>query len=428
MGSIPEPFRRTCPLALGPVTQEEELPEGAAILREVPGPPGALLWGALRDVLLWIDASSRPDARLFPEDAARMRDGWIRMCPLPEELVPSLMEFAEVTSGTGSLAVERVAAACRRVAAWAAENGALELRLAFTEASALLASEDPRMALVTGRLARDLGRSALAETWLRRAIKLARNHDWETYVWAFIGLGLMYWRAGNLRGALAVAERARRTAVRHRLRALEGVVLHNLFMFVSDHDVPKAYQYVGGALRAYGMGHPRLAVLAQDVACFWADHGQFARALPVIEAALPRMSDPHERALVLAGRARAGAGAGLRNTYEEARAQVLRALAEAPGETRAAESLVVLAWADLLADEPERAKESGGRAVEIATRRSEHAARVAAEEVIEAAQEGSAGPAPAAPEPASVARQANRLQGDLILSLAGEPPGWVPVP
>ncbi|MEW5926028.1 MAG: tetratricopeptide repeat protein [Gemmatimonadota bacterium] len=424
MPSVPEPIRRTCPLAVGPLTQEEESPEGVAILLEVPGAPGALLWGALRDVLLWIEARRSGQGKLFAPDAARTRIEWIRSHPVPEDLVPPLLVLAEMTGEAGGVMRDAVTVACGRVATWAMENGAVELRLAFTEAAALLAPEDPHMALAAGRLARDVGRPARAETWLRKAVKLARNRDWETYVWAFTGLGLMYWRAGNLRGALAVAERALRTASRHRLRHLEGVVLHNLFMFVSDHDVARAYQHVWGALRAYGAGNPRLAVLAQDVACYWADHGQFARALPVIEAALPRMSDPHERMLVLAGRARAAAGAGLTDVYEEARVQTLRALSETHGEARAAETLVVLASADLLARKMDRAEEAARRGAETAARRGEHAARMAAEAVIEAARARRPhASSRAAPEPAGLARQADRLQGDLILSLAGEPAG-----
>lgn len=424
MRSVPEPFRRTCPLAVAPVTQEEETLEGASILREVPGASGALLWGALRDVLLWIEAPQGSQAKLFGPDAAATRTGWIRGSDIPEELAAPLLALAGMTGDAQGAQAGALATACRRVAEWAVEHGALELRLAYTEAAARLAPRDPRLALATGRLARDLGRPARAESWLRVAIKRARNRDWETYVWAFIGLGLMYWRAGNLRGALALAERALRTARRHRLRHLRGVVLHNLFMFVSDHDVPKAYEYVRGALGAYGEGHPRLAVLAQDVACFWADHGQFARALPVIEAALPRLSDPHERALVVAGRARAAAGAGLEEVYEEARTQTLHALAEAHGGARAAEALVVLASADLLARQTARAQETARRAAEIAARRGEHAARLAAEALVEAASAGKAAALrPTTAEPRGVARQADRLQGDLILSLGGTLPG-----
>jgi len=420
--SCPEPARPSCYPAVPPVPQAEETVECVALLRELPGATGALLWGALRDLMLWIDARVGEHGAVFAPDAARVRTELIRTHPLPDDLATPTITFA-LLAGEAELArPDRLRYACCRVAEWAAENAAPETRLAFVQAAARLAPWDSSLALEAGRLARDLGHSSQAETWLRRSVKLSRNQDWETYVWGYMALGHMYWRAGNHPAALAVAQRALRKALRHRLRELRPVVLHNLFMFVSDRDVRQAYQYAWQALRAYGPGHLRLPILAQDLASFWMDHGHYARALRVVEAVVPRLTDPTERALVVAGLSRAAAGAGRKDVYEAARTEALRILAEGAAESRKSETLVTLARADALAHEWSRAVEIATKATEISTARGEHWIRMAAEAVLAAA--GTEEPfveRPRAVEATGLARQADQLQADLIRWLDGEP-------
>lgn len=405
-------------LAAPPLTRAGDAPEGHALLREAPEGASLALWGALRDVMLWVETPPSQRERLFAPGAEAARVAQLRACEMDAELRISLLSLAALSADPAGADAQQLRACCVQVARWAEANGAPATRLAFTQAAALLSPQDARLALEVGRMARDMGQPARAESWLRRTVKVARNRDWEAYVWAFMALGLMYWRAGNLRAAVSIANRALRKAHRHRIRALRGVALHNLFVFVSDHDARQAYEYAEGALRAYGDGHPRVPVLAQDVACYWSDQGQYARALPVINAALSRIADNNERALVTAGLARAAAGAGVRELYEKARGEALHLMAETPSESRRAETLVTLARADILSGERARAELIAQRAIETSTRQGEAFIRLAAEEELESARAGRCPQLGAAPaETPRVARRAELLQIELLSSL-----------
>ncbi|HLL45646.1 MAG TPA: tetratricopeptide repeat protein [Longimicrobiaceae bacterium] len=283
----------------------------------------------------------------------------------------------------------------------------------------MLRADDARLALETGRLTRDLGSSAPAEAWLRRAIILARRQgDWETYAWGYVYLAWIYWRTGNLAGAMALARRALRKARRHHLRTLHGAAHHSAFVFVSDRDPREAYAHAVGALRSFGASHPRVPVLAQDIATYWADAGQYHRALPVVEAVLPRIVTLNERGLVTASFARAAAGAGQRDTYERARAEALRIFSDAPSEARRAETLVVLARADALVEEWPRAREAAEEAIQVARRRGENLVLAAAEVELDAARaEQRLATGSPVPEPPPTAREADRLRAELIDTL-----------
>jgi tetratricopeptide (TPR) repeat protein len=394
--------------------------EGAEILAEVPGPSGVLLWGALRDVTLWALAPRSGRRQLFDPGAGELRTSHIRThLRLEEEVMIPLLTIALMTERPGSVDANRLAFACRRLAAWAEVQGRPETRLAFTQAAALTRSNDCRLALETAKLARNSGQTARAETWFRRAIKLARSNDWETYVWAYIGLAVLYRRAGNLPAAMAVARRALRTATRRRLRALNGVALHHMFVFASDGPDPtKAYQYASAALQAYGAEHPRAIALAHDVACFWADQGQFARALPVLSAAASAISGPQERAITMANLARAAAGCGARDAYEHARRAAEEIMAGVPGEAGKSDAHLNLGRADVLAGETARAAEMLRHAITIASRRGEAQVRLIAECELHALAGERAASRADLGEPARAAREADRLAEILTESLA----------
>jgi tetratricopeptide (TPR) repeat protein len=402
-------------------TPGEDGIEGAAILRECRGALGIQLWGALRDVMLWADPT-RVGPPQFAAGADRDRATQIHAADMDDGLRVDLLDLAVQATGGAPSSTPAIADRCLRVAAWAESHGAAQTRLAFLRAAALLRPADAKLALDTGRLTRDLGFPAPAEAWLRRAIILARRQgEWETYAWGYVYLAWIYWRAGNLAGAMALARRALRKARRHHLHTLHGAAHHSAFVFVSDWDPREAYSHALGALRSFGSSHPRLPILAQDVATYWADAGQYHRALPVVEAVLPRIGSPNERGLAVAGLARAAAGVRQRDTYEQARAETLRTISEAPSEARKAETLVVLARADALMEEWPRARELLEQAIQVAGRRGETYALAAAEAELDAAcAERGSGAEVTDPEPPAAARQAERLRVELILSLEAD--------
>jgi tetratricopeptide (TPR) repeat protein len=399
-----------CYVPTAPLTRRGSGAEGAEILQEVPGELGVLLWGTLRDVMLYLGAPAAERGGLFPADAGEARRAEIGRCGADPALWAPLLVVAEMMEGPGEASRARVAHACRAVARWA-EGESPATRLAFSQAAALARPGDPRLALATARLARDAADHARAETWFRRAVKLARGRDWESYGWAFVGLGVLYHRSGNAPAARAVVGRALRTARRRRMRGLAGAAHHELFVFaLQAHRVDEAYAHAEAAIQAYGPAHPRLPALAHDVGCFWSEQGYFARALPVFEQILPCFTEPAARALVVANAARSAAGAGDRKRYEENRAATLALLdAGSACEAVAAESLLLLARADSSMCEWARAEAAAAHAVTIASARNESHTRMLADAQLDSARRRLALRTPAAEEPAAVALEAERL-------------------
>jgi hypothetical protein len=332
--------------------------EGAAVLEEIEGPMGVLLWSALRDVACWAEAPRGGRQHLFGPAAADRAEQVRAHAPDPDLWFP-LLALAAMADSPDATAPVRVAYACRRLGRWAGAAGAPRTQLAFVEAAASVLPEDGRLALDAGRLARDLALLPRGEAWLRRAARLSRGADWETYVWAYNGLAWLFWRAGSHPAARACAGRALRTARRRRLRALEAVTLHNLFVFTSTGEgaqLRQAYAYATAAVAAYGARADGLARLAHDIACFWMDQGRYARAQRVVAAVLARGgAQGGERMLVAANAARAAAGARDLRGYAAAAAEAEALLATAPAGERCTETLLMLARADGLAGEDAQA-------------------------------------------------------------------------
>ncbi|MBB6070317.1 tetratricopeptide repeat protein [Longimicrobium terrae] len=404
-----------------PITRTEDGPEGGEIVRELPDARGVLLWGALRDVLCWAAAPPRTRTGLFAADGSTIRVREIRThLESSDDLAVPLLTLAMLTEEGDSADTARVVHACRRLARWAEACGAPGTRLAFTQAAALVRPEDASLALETAQLVRDSGDAARAETWFRRTIKLARNRDWANYVWAYIGLAVLYRRLGNLPAAMALAGRALRTATRHALPALEGTALHHLFVISSDApDTTKLYGYASAALKAYGQDHPRLFALAHDVAVYWTDQGRYAWALPVLEAVVPDASDPSLRALAYASLARAAAGAGAAEVYDRAARHAWGFLDLLPTGAGRGEVLMTLGRAAALAGEIDRAEEALNAALRISAQRGEAQVRMIAERELQTLHDQHREIPVRRVETVSAVQQAERLVVDLTTSLVG---------
>ena len=213
---------RALPLVL--VTDGEW--EGGPILREITTAHGLLLFGILRDVMLWLLLPPARRAVAFDDVGGPSRRRRVVPNDLPQELRRPLSILARVRDANDA----NISDACLAVADWARNTGARETELAFRQAAALAHPTDIGLSLGTARLARDLSHLRRAETWFRRAIKLARlGKDWEAYIRGYLGLGLMFSRAGNGPAAKAVMERALNTARRWRLRPLAGEAHHQIF-------------------------------------------------------------------------------------------------------------------------------------------------------------------------------------------------------
>jgi len=393
--------------------------EGADLLGELPGAPGVLLWGALRDFMLWVETPAEARAGLFEPGAGELRRRDLAAFAPDQELWAPLLTLAQMADAPERADGARLVYAVRAVARWAERAGAPATRLAFTRAAALALPQDPPLALETARMARDLANHAQAETWFRRAIQLSRGRDWESYAWGFIGLGVLYIRAGNFPAGRAVVGRALRAAQKRRLPGIEGSAHHHLFtLCVEAGRMEAGYDHARAALRAYGDGHPRLPALAHDLGCYWAEQGRFSRALPIFEASLPCFADPASRLLALTNFARAAAGAGNRAGYEHARAEATEMAASPLCAESAAEALLVLAQGDASLGEWARAEDAARQALEIAGRRGEARTQMGAEAHLEAARnERAVQSARELAETPGLALQAEALAGAVRASL-----------
>jgi tetratricopeptide (TPR) repeat protein len=367
------------------LTRAESEAEGAAVLRELPSPVGVLLYGALRDVMLWLETPEEARAEAFSPGAGERRERAIQAVDLGEvELAAPLFTLARLADEPAAVEVPSVADACSRLAAWAAKENAPNTELAFAQAVALARPDDPPAALRTARLARDLAQFPRAETWFRYVIKLARvQKDRSTYVDAFLGLGIFYIRIGNMPAARVVFERALKGARRWRLRELEGAAHHELLdLYADTGELHAAYEHAKAALEAYGTAREPLVRLASDLARFWAHLGHHARAVSVLETLIvvEKLSDPLVHVLQVANLVRTAALAGYRDKYESARAGLMKLLPVVTMPVRLAACYVLAAQGDLAMHEWNRAEKAAREALS-------RAAAVGAEEVQELAAE-----------------------------------------
>lgn len=385
-----------------------------------------MLLGALRDAMLWVETPHDARPSLFPAGAAARRLEQIRSMPYADQLHTALVKLAAVTADPGSVETQQVVDACRAIIRWAEMRGAPGTRLAFMQVCALAAPADPRSALEVARLARDLGEHARAESWFRHAVQIARNQDWESYVWAYVGLGVLYIRTGNLPAARAVMVRALRSSRRRRLSLLEGVAHHHLFHLETEAGhLREAYAHARAALAAYGDNRSKLPGLASDVGRFWLCIGEPARAFPLFEAAHSSIPEPDVRAMVAANAAQAAAEAGDREAYERARLRALDLIQRVPGRSRLAEAYLRLAYGDAAAGEWTRAEEGASVAASFARADGQAEVRLAAVALLERVQYRRAAPTimPPAENPV-LARQGARLAEEFLRALArlgGEP-------
>lgn len=364
------PARRSRPsyLAAPPLLAESEPFEGAALLREHPGALGAVLWKSLRDISAWTDATPDERLALFPAAAADARAAEVAGAAAEPELWGPLLVVERLLAQPGEVDYRRLVHACRAVARWGERRGFSAVQLAFTQAAARLAPDHAQLAYAVGRLARDRGEYARAESWLRCAIRLARGTDWHTYALAYLSLGTLYQQLGNLPAARAVTLRGYRTSVRRRVRALQGVALHNLFVLSGEMlDFRRAHEYALAAFRRYGPDHPRFPALVHDVGCFWVQNGCFARAADVFESVLPRFTQPEDRLLTLGNLAYSAAASGRTAVYEACQAESCTMLAcDVASPDRAAQVWLNLARAAAAVGEHGRAEFAAQRALQVA--------------------------------------------------------------
>jgi tetratricopeptide (TPR) repeat protein len=383
----PRRWRTPPPLIRG----SAETLEGMEILREVGGETGLLLWQAYRNVMFWATAEREERAGLFAADAGRKRLEELLSADVPSELVDSLVAVGRMLGAPETTPGDTIAEACQAISEWAEGAGAGATALSFTQAAALAAPRQPTLALDVGQIARRRGEQARAETWFRHAIMVARQTgDWDTYSRAYIALGNMYLLRGNLPAAHRMHIKALRASRRKGLAATAGMAAHDLFVIATETGRnTQAEDYARMALRAYGPDHPKLPVLAHDVAYYWMNRGYFAQVLPIFEALQSRFADDDFMEMLISGHiARAAAGAGDRSLFRRYFTETIRVVKESRHQARTADVLLELALGSANLGEWDRAEQTAERALEVAQEYGVAKVTVEAEALLDAVRSG----------------------------------------
>jgi tetratricopeptide (TPR) repeat protein len=365
--------RRWCiPPAI--LREPEEMLEASQILDEVPGDVGLLLWQALRDVTLWASVPQERHAGLFGGEAAGKRLRLLLASDAEPALEVWLTALTNVVANPVTVSPDIVSLVCMQLSRWAEARGALATALCYAQAGALATPEDPAPAYSVGTLALRWRRNTRAETWLRRAVGLARRaKDWNVYAQAHVDLAALYARRGAREPAQRSYVQAQRAARRHGLMPVRGAALHGLFLMAMEAgELDDAERFARLAMRAYGRGHPRLAELAHDTAYLWVTRDSYTRAIPILQKQLSSRVDPVERALTLSILARAAAGAGDQKLYQNSSMDAWALISRKAGEEmRHARALLELARAGVKARDWVHMDRAARAALSAATRTGE---------------------------------------------------------
>jgi tetratricopeptide (TPR) repeat protein len=358
--------------------------DGAAVLSENVAGFGVLLWDVARDVVLWATSAPAELEEVFAPALERMRMASLVVQPVAPVLESALSVLARAPRSPQPVSRERVSLACSQISHWADGNGAVATASAFAHAAAVTCPGSARLSYEAGRFARRQADYTRAEMWLARAVLLGRQlEDWSSCINARGGLGNLYIQRGNYRRAERHHRRALQLARRTGSRDLEGTALHGLFLINSESGREAEMNACARAAhQAYGEGHPKLPVLAHDVACAWMEQGYFTRSLDVFEALHPHFSRD-QRVAVLANICRAAAGTGDVGRFSTAWADTHTLIEAGHGEEYVAEAMLDLALGAALLMQWERAECSANRSLEIATVRREARIQITAEAVLQ---------------------------------------------
>jgi tetratricopeptide (TPR) repeat protein len=242
--------------------------EGVKLLQEHEGARALVLWQVVRAVHLWAQTTEEGarSALFTPDSNERLRTalvsaGFDRDTGRWLDLLITSLFRASGESGS-----ESVSDLCHRVSQWASGRGHTESAVAFARAAALANPADPHAALETGRAAAALGRDALAESWLQRAIALARRQRaWEPYGAAYVALARLSERRGD--GDLARRRYvvALRVARRGGLVLVHGDASHGLARLAfAEGILSEARRFMTRALRHVGARHPSRPAVLHD--------------------------------------------------------------------------------------------------------------------------------------------------------------------
>lgn len=358
---------------------------GREILDEYEGAAGLVLWQSFRDTELW--ATSPKKRGLFAEgQAVEERTRLIRELNEVEyhPIKAPLATLAQLITDEPPQSVE-VAGGCEAVSLWSQERGRLGTATEYAQVASLAVPENALYAVRAARVLRIRAEYQRAWSWFEHAVFLARqSRDWQAYTEAYAGVGNLHIQVGNYPKARLAHKRCLRAARRNHLRDMMASAFHNLFILEMEVGAAEvAEKYAKRALEVYPLDSPALPRLARDMAWRWMVLGFFDRALPLAQEVLKHFTSPADRALVWSDIARAAAGAGQVDTFEDAWARTWVLISEHNVDPWPADILVNLAHAAAFVGETTRAERAAHQAVETARARKEGTLLFAAEAILD---------------------------------------------
>ncbi len=268
-------------------------------------------WQVFRLVTAW--AAQPPHDRLAYLEIDGVRSLMIRiagddLAPADEPRAALLCVLSEMIAATPDL--HRLAYACMVVTDWALTISAVETAIAYAGAAAKV-SGNARFTWIAGMLYRENGRVLQSEGWFHEAHRLAmRSHDWDVRARSLMSCGQMLLTVGKYEEAREYFERALLVAERFRLDDRRTEAHHHLFnAAIAMKTYTRVAKHSQIVASAYGPDHPRRPYFTHDLAVYWADRGDYERALDMLRPLLDRFHDDTPVRLLAVGSAlRAAAG------------------------------------------------------------------------------------------------------------------------
>lgn len=372
------------------------------------------LWRALRDVLWWakVPTENRGELRrpvsavLLIRHTASMEQG--------QAIAPAFRTFFRLTTDPTAIPPTELAEACHCVSVWADAKGYLLVRTLFAEAAAYADPESPTWANLAAKACRQDGAYARAEIWYERGFRLAvRAGKKREQVWALLGYGTVFYALGRYDRARKWWTRAATRAARTNQPREAAEAEHDLMTVASEVGTyQQGARHLRRALMHYPVRHWRLPFLVHDFAYLLIQNGQHEPALPLLRELLSVIPE-NNQLLLQSALARAAAGTGDLEYYEQAKQHVVEQADQRP-EHRAA-ALRNLAEAALCLGDWDSALRIGRSTLAYAQERMEHDVERSALRIVQhAALQQPITPANPKVDPRSVAE----LSAELLARLA----------
>lgn len=305
-----------------------------------------------------------------------------------------------------SLRVEERTAPTKRQKSFASEDPAvaafaddlvesLRTRMPFPDAlqdalrAVLDAPEDVRRAFDLGRALRTAAEYDRGAAWFEYGARLARDSgDLEAEAMCIGGLGNLFRQRGDLPRALEMHQRHLELAQRNGLRKMEGFALVDLcaVCFALDQG-ESGFAYAREALALLEPGDPLWPRLAHDLAMYLMERrGDFGNALAVFHA-LQGYQLPEDFSLIVrASLARAAAGAGRVQLFEDTWGSLWTDIQNIPDVDCPSGALIQMAQGALIRGHSDLAESAARRALRIGRDRGEAQTATDAERWVEAAE------------------------------------------